>query len=241
MAPEADRPETADLPAAGPGAAGAVNHRIGIAVTSPAFSEGGPVAGRFLFFSNRPIGQGLGGVSALARLLASNGLTARKAIGADPPAARNGRCRFRYRDSRNGRYVNRDLDGRRVVRVTGGDWNLNDVMRPRPGNGEHRLALKFCGLKCRAKRLNRGFLLTMTGFIASQHPRCANLNGGLRPWRSRSASYTSSRWAHSLRYPDMDSPAAMRGTACSAILFCGRVSLGDQSPCTCNSAPELTS
>ena len=68
-----------------------------------------------------------------------------------------------------------DLDGRRVVRVTGRDPSLNDggetpividgVMLPRRGNGEHRLALKFCGLKCRAKRSNQGFLRSIMGFI----------------------------------------------------------------------------
>ena len=70
-----------------------------------------------------------------------------------------------------------DLDGRRMVRVTGGDWSLNDggettivindVMLLRRGNGEHRLAMKFCGLTWEAKRSNRGFLLSITGIIAS--------------------------------------------------------------------------
>ena len=54
-----------------------------------------------------------------------------------------------------------DLDGRRVVRVTGCDWSLtdggeatiaiNDVRRPGRGNGEHRLALTCCGLQCRER------------------------------------------------------------------------------------------
>ena len=43
--------------------------------------------------------------------------------------------------ARSGRYANMDLDGRRVVRVIGGDWSLNDVMLLRRGNGEHRLPL----------------------------------------------------------------------------------------------------
>ena len=67
-----------------------------------------------------------------------------------------------------------DLYGQ-VVRVNDRGWSLNDggetpivingVMLPRRGNGEHRLALKFCGLKCRAKRSNRGFLRAITDFI----------------------------------------------------------------------------
>ena len=73
-----------------------------------------------------------------------------------------------------------------MVRVTGRDWSLNDggettivindVMLPRRGNGEHRLALKFCGLKCRAKRSNRGFLLAITGIIASKHQLYTSLH-----------------------------------------------------------------
>ena len=72
-----------------------------------------------------------------------------------------------------------DLDGRRVVRVTGGVWSLNDggetpiaingVMLPRRGKGAHRSALKFCGVKCGARRSNRGFLLAITGIIASKN------------------------------------------------------------------------
>ena len=79
-----------------------------------------------------------------------------------------------------------DLDGRRVVRVTGGDPSLNDggetpividgVMLPRRGKGAHRPALKFCGLKCRAKRSNRGFLLAITGIIASKTQFRAKFN-----------------------------------------------------------------
>ena len=63
-----------------------------------------------------------------------------------------------------------DLDGRRVVRVTGGETPIviDGVMLPQRGNGARRLALKFCGLKCRAKRSNRGFLLAITGIIASK-------------------------------------------------------------------------
>ena len=79
-----------------------------------------------------------------------------------------------------------DLDGRRVVRVTGRDPSLNDggetpividgVMLPRRGNGAHRSALKFCGLECGAKRSNRGFLLAITGIIASKNQFRAKFN-----------------------------------------------------------------
>ena len=72
-----------------------------------------------------------------------------------------------------------DLDGRRVVGVTGGGWRLDDggetpivingVMLPRRGKGAHRSALKFCGLKGRAKRSNRGFLRAITGSIESNN------------------------------------------------------------------------
>ena len=73
-----------------------------------------------------------------------------------------GRRRRQSRDSRHGRDVTRDLEGRRVGRVTGPDGSLtiggdttiviNDVRRPRRGNREHRLALTCCGLTRRAKR-----------------------------------------------------------------------------------------
>ena len=86
--------------------------------------------------------------------------------GAATAAGLLGRCRCRSRDSRHGRDVTRDLDGRRVGRVTGGDGSLtnggettsviNDVRRPQRGHGEHRVALKVCGLKCGATRSNRG-------------------------------------------------------------------------------------
>ena len=79
LAPEGDLQETADLPAGGSGAAGAVHHRVRITVALPACSEGGPVAGGFLFFSNLPIWQGQSGVIALNRLSASNDRTERPA------------------------------------------------------------------------------------------------------------------------------------------------------------------
>ena len=71
-----------------------------------------------------------------------------------------------------------DRDGRRVVRVTGGGWSLNDgggtpmvihgVTGPGRGNGENGSVLELCGLKRGAKRSNRGFLLAITGIIASK-------------------------------------------------------------------------
>ncbi len=44
-----------------------------------------------------------------------------------------------------------------------------EVYHPKRGNGERRLALKFCGLKCGAKRSNRGFLRAITGIIGRKH------------------------------------------------------------------------
>ena len=71
------------------------------------------------------------------------------------------------------------LDGRRVGRVTGGDGRLtdggdttsviNDMLRPRRGHGEHRLALTGWGRPCRATRTNRDFLLAITGIIAHKN------------------------------------------------------------------------
>ena len=55
LAPEADLPETADLPAGGPGAVGAVDRRVQVATPLLASSSGGPEACRFLFIHNRPI------------------------------------------------------------------------------------------------------------------------------------------------------------------------------------------
>ena len=82
--------------------------------------------------------------------------------GAATAAGLLGRRRCRSRDSRHGRDVTRDLDGRRVGRVTGGDGSLtnggettsviNDVRRPQRGHGERRVALTFCGLTCRVQR-----------------------------------------------------------------------------------------
>ncbi len=71
-----------------------------------------------------------------------------------------------------------DLDGRRVVRVTGGETPIviDGVMLPQRGNGAHRSVLKFCGLKGRAKRSKRGFLLAITGIIASKTQFRANFN-----------------------------------------------------------------
>ena len=99
--------------------------------------------------------------------------------GAATAACLLGRCRCRSRDARTGRDVTRDLDGRRVGRVTGGDGSLtnggettsviNDVLRPRREHGEHRLALTGCGPPCRATRSNRGVLLAITGIIAHKN------------------------------------------------------------------------
>ena len=49
LAPEADLPETADLPAGGPGAVGAVDRRVQVATPLLPFSLGGPEACRVLF------------------------------------------------------------------------------------------------------------------------------------------------------------------------------------------------
>ena len=46
---------------------------------------------------------------------------------------------------------------------------INGVMLPQRGNGARRAVLKFCGLKCGAKRSNRGFLLAITGIIARKN------------------------------------------------------------------------
>ena len=90
-----------------------------------------------------------------------------------------GRRRGRSRDARHGRDVTRDLDGRRVGRVTGGDGRLtdggettiviNDGRPPRRGNREHRLALTCCDLKRRETRSHRGVLLAITGIIESKN------------------------------------------------------------------------
>ena len=71
------------------------------------------------------------------------------------------------------------LDGRQMGRVTGGGGRLtdggdttsviNDMLRPRRGHGEHRLALTGWGLPCRATRTNRGVLLAITGIIAHKN------------------------------------------------------------------------
>ena len=94
-------------------------------------------------------------------------------------ACLHGRRRCRSRDSRHGRDVTRDLEGRRVGRVIGRDGRLtiggdttsviNDVRRPRRGNREHREALTSCGLPCRATRTNRDFILAITGIIAHKN------------------------------------------------------------------------
>ena len=55
LAPEADLPETAHLPAGGPGAVGAVDRRVRVTTALPASSLGGAVAGRFLYFPKLPI------------------------------------------------------------------------------------------------------------------------------------------------------------------------------------------
>ena len=60
LAPEADLPETAGLPAGGSGAAGAVDHRVRITAAVPTFPEGGGVTGRSLFSPNLPILVGTG-------------------------------------------------------------------------------------------------------------------------------------------------------------------------------------
>ena len=90
-----------------------------------------------------------------------------------------GRRRYRSRDARHGRDVTRDLEGRRVGRVTGRDGRLtdggetsiviNDVQRLRRGHGEHRLALTGGGPPWRATRSNRDFLLAITGIIAHKN------------------------------------------------------------------------
>ena len=90
-----------------------------------------------------------------------------------------GRRRCRSRDSRHGRDVTRDLEGRRVERVTGRDGRLtiggdttiviNDVLRLRREHGAHRLALTGCGPPCRATRSNRDVLLAITGIIAHKN------------------------------------------------------------------------
>ena len=90
-----------------------------------------------------------------------------------------GRRRGRSRDARHGRDVTRDIDGRRVGRVTGGDGRLtdggettiviNDGRPPRRGNREHRLALTCCDLKRRETRSHRGVLLAITGIIAHKN------------------------------------------------------------------------
>ena len=90
-----------------------------------------------------------------------------------------GRRRCRSRDARHGRDVTRDLDGRRVGRVTGDARRLtdggettsviNDGRPPRRGHGEHRSALTGCGLTCRAQRSQRGVLLAITGIIAHKN------------------------------------------------------------------------
>ena len=90
-----------------------------------------------------------------------------------------GRRRGRSRDARHGRDVTRDLKGRRVGRVTGGDGRLtdggkttiviNDGRPPRQEHGEHRLALTGCGPPCRATRSNRDVLLAITGIIAHKN------------------------------------------------------------------------
>ena len=69
------------------------------------------------------------------------------------------------------------------MRVTGGNWSLNGaggtpimirdgvihgVTGPGRENGEQGSVLELNGLKCRAKRSNRGFLLAITGIIASK-------------------------------------------------------------------------
>ena len=78
-----------------------------------------------------------------------------------------------------------DLDGRRAVRVTGRDWSLNDggettivindVMLPRWGNGEHRVGAEILWPEVSGKRSNRGFLLAITGIIASKRQLYTNL------------------------------------------------------------------
>ena len=71
-----------------------------------------------------------------------------------------------------------------LVRVTGGNWSLDDgggtpimihdgvidgVTGPGRENGEKGSVLELFGLKCGQKRSNRGFLLAITGIIASKN------------------------------------------------------------------------
>ena len=108
-----------------------------------------------------------------------DGICRPPAGGAATAACLLGRRRCRSRDSRHGRDVTTDHEGRRVGRITGGDGRLtdggetsiviNDVRRLRRGHGEHRLALTGCGPPCRATRSNRDFLLAITGIIAHKH------------------------------------------------------------------------
>ena len=105
-----------------------------------------------------------------------------------------GRRRCRSRDARHGRDVTRDLHGRRVGRATYGDGRLtdggdttiviNDGRPPRRGHGEHRSALKCCGLKGRAQRSQRGVLLAITGIIAhkNQFRAMSGRRESITPW-----------------------------------------------------------
>ena len=96
-------------------------------------------------------------------------------------ACLHGRRRGRSRDARHGRDVTRDLKGRRVGRVTGGDGRLtiggkttiviNDGRPQRRGKREHRLALKCCGVTGRATRSHQGVLRAITGIIARKNAR----------------------------------------------------------------------
>ena len=69
------------------------------------------------------------------------------------------------------------------MRVTGGNWSLNGaggtpimihdgvihgVTGPGRENGEQGSVLELNGLKCGVRRSNRGFLLAITGIIASK-------------------------------------------------------------------------
>ena len=54
------------------------------------------------------------------------------------------------------------------------DVVIHDVMEPGRGNGEQGSVLELCGVKCRAKRPNRGFLLAITGIIASKNQFCTD-------------------------------------------------------------------
>ena len=154
-----------------------------------------------------------------------------------------GRRRCRSRDSRHGRDVTRDLDGRRVGRVTGGDGRLtdggettiviNDGRPPRRGNRQHRLALKCCGLKGRATRSHQGFLLAITGIIAHKNQFRATsgrrehstpgyafaITVGRNPLQSR--RFSRNRGA-SAEVPQAACDAPIAGNVTRMSIFCSR-------------------